>query len=137
MEKEFERKLGALNKIFEFVDDFIAANDLKDDVAFSIRLAVEELFTNLVRHNCGGSDCVTLELSRDSGQLVIRLRDFDVEPFDITKASPVDVRQSLLERRIGGLGIHLVRSIVDRLTYEYNDRTLCVTAIKKVEEKDV
>lgn len=137
MEKEFERELSALSEVFEFVDGFIAANDLKDDVAFSIRLVVEELFTNLVRHNCGGLHGITLELSRDSGQLRIRLRDFDVEPFDITKTSPVDVRQSLMERKIGGLGIHLVRSVVDKLTYEYHDRTLCVTAIKKVEEEDV
>lgn len=137
MERKFERKLSALTEVFEFVDDFIAASDLKEGAAFSIRLVVEELFTNLVRHNCGGLDRVTLELSRDSGQLVVRLRDFNVEPFDITKTSPVDVRQSLMERRIGGLGIHLVRSVVDKLTYEYSDRTLCVTAIKKVEEKDV
>jgi anti-sigma regulatory factor (Ser/Thr protein kinase) len=137
MEKEFERKLGALDEVFVFVDEFIAANDLRDEVAFSIRLAVEELFTNLVRHNCGGRKHIGVELSHDSGELVIRLTDFDVEPFDITKASAVDVRQSLMERRIGGLGIHLVRSVVDRLTYEYNDRTLRVTAIKKVEEKDV
>jgi len=137
MEREFERKLDALDEIFVFIDDFISANDLKDDVAFSIRLAVEELFTNLVRHNYGGRDHISLELTRDSRQLIVKLSDFDVEPFDITKATPVDVRQSLMDRKIGGLGIHLVRSVVDKLTYEYSDRTLCVTAIKKVEEKDV
>ncbi len=137
MEKEFERELGALDEIFVFTDEFLATNDLSGEVAFSIRLAVEELFTNLVRHNCGGRQHINIELRRDSNRLVIKLTDFDVEPFDITKASPVDVRQSLMERRIGGLGIHLVRSVVDRLTYEYNDRTLRVTAIKKVEEKDV
>ncbi|UCF79437.1 MAG: ATP-binding protein [Candidatus Eiseniibacteriota bacterium] len=137
MEREFNRNLAALNEVFLFVDEFIAAAGLKEDAAFSVRLAVEELFTNLVRHNCGGRDHITIELERDAGQLVIRLKDFDVEPFDITKASPVDVRQSLEERRIGGLGIHLVRSIVDKLTYEYENRTLCVTAKKKLEGKDV
>lgn len=137
MEREFERKLDALNEIFVFIDDFISDNDLEEDVAFSIRLAVEELFTNLVKHNFGGRDYISLELTQDSGRLIVKLSDFDVEPFDITQASPVDVRQSLMDRKIGGLGIHLVRSVVDKLTYEYQDRTLRVTAIKKVEEKDV
>jgi serine/threonine-protein kinase RsbW len=137
MEKTFDRELSVLDDIFVFIDDFIGANSLSDDVAFSVRLAVEELFTNLVRHNSGGGDTINVELTRDGALLVIELTDFDVEPFDITKTSPVDVREALMDRRIGGLGVHLVRSVVDKLTYEYSDRTLRVTAIKKVEGKDV
>jgi anti-sigma regulatory factor (Ser/Thr protein kinase) len=44
----------------------------------------------------------------------------------------VDVSQSLEERKVGGLGVHLIRSLFDTLEYDYKDRTLCVTATKSL-----
>lgn len=137
MKKKFKRELTALDGIFGFVEDFTTTNRVGEDVTFSVKLAVEELFTNLLKHNTGGSDHIDIDLSREENKLVIVLKDFDVEPFDITQTKPVDIHQPLDERMIGGLGIHLVKSIVDKLTYEYKDRILCVTAIKNLEGKDV
>ncbi|NIO02266.1 MAG: hypothetical protein GTO42_08995 [Candidatus Latescibacteria bacterium] len=137
MEKNFKREISALDEIFSFVDDFVTESRIDDAVAFSIRLAVEELFTNFVRHNTGGLDHIAISLKRDSNQLLIQLKDFQVEPFDMTKVKSVDVDLPLEKRKAGELGIHLVKSIVDKLSYEYSKRTLCVTAIKNLEEQDV
>jgi anti-sigma regulatory factor (Ser/Thr protein kinase) len=132
MEKSFKRELRTLDRVFEFVDEFVASNGLGDDVAFPLKLAVEELFTNFVRHNSGGQDSIYISLNKADGRLVIKLKDFDVEPFDGMGAPRVNVRQSLRERKVGGLGIHLIRSLFDTLEYDYKDRTLCVTATKKL-----
>lgn len=132
MEKSFKRELRTLEQVFDFVDEFIASNGLGDDVAFPLKLAVEELFTNFVRHNSGGQDRIYISLSKTDGRLVVRLKDFDVEPFYASGAPPVDVRQSLEERKVGGLGVHLIRNLFDTLEYDYKDRTLCVTATKRL-----
>lgn len=136
MEKNFKREINALEAVFAFVDDFLSANGVSERIALSIKLVVEELFTNLVRHNITEHDHITLCLDRDSDQLIIRLKDYDVEPFEMPEEE-VDVRKPLDERKVGGLGIHLVKNIVDKLTYEYMDRTLLVTVIKKLEDGDV
>lgn len=136
MERQFKREIGSLDEIFDFVDDFTSSHDISEDTAFSLRLVVEELFTNLVRHNVGGRDHIPIRLDKDSNQLTLQLKDFDVEPI-ATPEIQVDVRQPLSERKVGGLGIHLVKSVVDTLTYDYKNGTLCVTAIKNMEDKDV
>lgn len=131
-ERTFGRETEALPDVFQFVDDFLASNDIEEGAAFATKLAVEELFTNLVRHNLGGQDSIAISLRRGPGEIVVELKDFDVASFDITKVPPVDTEQALQDRQIGGLGLHLVRSVIDRITYEYYDRTMHITAVKKL-----
>ena len=64
--------------------------------------------------------------------LAIRLRDFDVERFDPTQTPPVDTSRPIAERRAGGLGIHLVRQIADRIHYDYQGRDSTITVTKVV-----
>ena len=59
--------------------------------------------------------------------------DFDAEPFDADEVAPPALSAPIGERRAGGLGLHLVRSLVDELTYEYRDRELRVLVTKKLE----
>ncbi len=49
----------------------------------------------------------------------------------------LDVTKTLEERRIGGIGLHLVRNVVDKITYEYEDRNACITLIKHLEDTNV
>lgn len=130
MEMKFKRDIGALDEIFVFIDNFIDDNEFDEALAFSTRLVVEEIFTNLVRHNAGGLEHISIFLDADEQCVTIRLQDFNVDPVEIPKEVPVGLDKPLSERVPGGLGIHLVKSLVDKLTYEYRDRTLTVTAIK-------
>lgn len=139
MDKKFKREISALDDIFGFVDNFIASNGIGDAAGFSTRLAVEETFTNLVRHNSGGLDhiFISLNIDRDTNRLIIQLKDFNVENFDKTKIKSAEVHLPLSEKKIGGLGTHLIKNAVDTIKYDYKNRTLCITAIKNLEEKDV
>jgi len=137
MEKKLKREISELDEIFNLIDDFFARQKLNDSGVFAVKLAIEELFTNLVRHNKGGGEHILFNLDVSNKTIVMSLTDFDVEPFDITRADPVDVSAPLAERTPGGLGLHLVKSYVDDLNYEYIDRTMRITAIKRLEEKDV
>jgi anti-sigma regulatory factor (Ser/Thr protein kinase) len=137
MERNFRREIAALDDVFRSVDKFLADQRVDERTVLTTKLVVEELFTNLVRHDVGGRDRVHVSLEREGGRLIIRLRDFDVDPFDLSDADPVDIHLPLAQRKVGGLGLHLVRNLVDELRYDYDDRTLSVTAIKNLEQADV
>jgi serine/threonine-protein kinase RsbW len=137
MEAGFARNLGVLEALFSFVERFVRSHRLDEATAFAVQLAVEELFTNLVRHNTGGAEQIAVRLDIDDGRLLVTLTDFDVDPADPDVATSAGVSLPLEDRTVGGLGIHLVKSMFDSLTYEYDDRTLRVTAVKNLEDSHV
>ena len=137
MEQGFKRDIASLDSVFEFVEGFADEHGIDEATSFAMRLAAEELFTNFVRHNRGGTESILISITVEDERLYIRLKDFDVDAVDIEQETPPDVHLPLNERRVGGLGIHLVRSMFDSLTYDYKDRTLCVTAVKNLEDTHV
>ena len=134
MEKKFRRDISSLNDIFGFVHDFLSLNHINDAVRFSIDFMVEELFTNMVKYNPGNSNDILINITKIGSRLTLSLTDFDVDPFDLTKTAEVDVTRSLAERKVGGLGIHLVKKMVDDIDYEYVDRMSKITVTKNLEK---
>lgn len=124
------RDLDALEPLFAFLAECFAAHEIDDDTAFCLKLAAEELFTNLVRHNRGSDRQIEFGFASDRERIEMRLVDSDVEPSDPSRFPRYDPEASLAERDASGLGLHLVRSVVDRLAYEYGDRTMTVIATK-------
>jgi len=132
---DFRREIEALGEVFEFLETFVDGQEVDEKTAFCINLVVEELFTNMVRHNEGGGDQITVSIERQDDQLHLELVDTDVEPFDpeTVEAPPVDA--GIGERRPGGLGIFLVQSMVDDLNYDYETegRRMRITVTKTLE----
>ncbi len=137
MKRSFERNIDALHDVFDFTSKFADSNNVDETAAFAMNLAIEELFTNIVKYSSGGGNRISILLNICDKTLIIKLTDFDVEPFDITRADRVDVMKSLEERSVGGIGLHLVRNVVDKITYEYKDRVACITLIKHLEGTNV
>ena len=133
MGKKFKRNLSSLDDIFDFIDEFSVKTGLDESVVFTMNLVVEELFTNMVKYTSGNTNKILLELKKEENNLIIHLTDFDVNPFDITETAEVDTKQSLEERRVGGLGIHLVKQMMDKIEYEYKDRQSKIILIKHLE----
>jgi anti-sigma regulatory factor (Ser/Thr protein kinase) len=132
MEAKFQRNIDSLKQIFDFASKFINQKDLDEDIAFSINLVIEELFTNMVKYHPGNSNDILISIVKDSNKLIISLTDYDVEPFDITDTKDVNPNQSLEDRRIGGLGLYFVMKMMDKVTYEYKDRQSKITLIKEL-----
>ena len=118
--REFPRDISSLDLVFDFLQAFAGTYHLDERTAFSLNIVVEELFTNMVRHNVGGSDHISLGLERDERHVYLELIDVGVEPFDPSSVAAVPVGEGIQERRPGGLGVHLVRALVDDVTYDYD-----------------
>jgi serine/threonine-protein kinase RsbW len=134
MEQRFSREISSLEQIFEFANRFAASNSLDESVSYVINFVIEEMFTNMVKYQPNNKNDILIGLLKEGNTVTITLTDFDVEPFDPTKLEEVDVRQALQERKVGGLGIHLVKKMVDTVEYEYKDRQGRITLTKRLEK---
>ena len=90
-------------------------------------LAIEEWATNVCRHAYpGGSGSVWVAVRREGPTLVVELSD-EGSPFDPTAAAEPDVSVPLSERSPGGLGLLLMRRMVDELSYRRDGHRNVVT----------
>jgi anti-sigma regulatory factor (Ser/Thr protein kinase) len=131
-QRSFPRSAASLPDIFDFMDAFFARAGVGDAHRLPMQFAVEELFTNLVKYSRGGTREIQIDLTRDDGRLLVSLTDFDVERFDIRAAPKVDVDLDIKHRKPGGLGIHLLKRMVDEVDYEYIDRRSKTTFVKRL-----
>ncbi len=136
-ERSFAKEIASLDEVFAFLEEFHAANAIGQKVALSICLVVEELFTNLVKYNTASRNPVVIRIARVGSEVNLELVDRDVDPFDPASLPEVDVTAPIEAREPGGLGFHLVRAIVDRISFDYHDRVMRIAAVKRLERGDV
>jgi len=122
MHREFARSFDSLAAIYEFAEEVLAEHDIGDEVRFPVHLAMEELFTNMVKYNPGNDNEIGVDVDVNGGRVTVTLTEFDVDEFDVTRPQDVDIHATLDERSPGGLGLHLLQNIVDMLAYDYEDR---------------
>jgi anti-sigma regulatory factor (Ser/Thr protein kinase) len=137
MKKNFERSLDSLGKVFQFTERFLDQEAIDDSLRFPINFSIEELFTNMVKYNSEGPDRILLKLKRKLDRIEVSLVDSESEPFDITRANPADTTSPLEKREPGGLGLHLIRKMVDRIDYKYADGCSKITFTKLLGLSDV
>lgn len=126
--RRFPRAVASLPELVSFVREFYAARGLDPGQAFDVDLVLEELFTNMVRHARGGLPEIEVGLAHGDGEVTVRLRDEEVEPWDPAAAPAPDLSRPAHERRPGGLGIHFVRTITRELRFEHDAGVTTVTA---------
>lgn len=106
-----------LAEIRRFVEESTATLGLEPAAIPDVGLAVDEAVTNIIVHgyqNRQGN--LEIEIGREGNSLVIRLRD-EATPFDLDSISPPDLTAPLEERSSGGMGVYLIRQIMDEAIY--------------------
>ena len=131
MQKTFSRSFDALGDIYVFTESVLDSGGIGDAVRFPVHLAMEELFTNMVKYCPDNHNDVLLDVTTRDGGVSVAITDYDVEPFDVTAPRDVDTEQPLDGRIPGGLGLHLVQQMVDSLEYDYHDRQSTVRFTKE------
>jgi phosphoserine phosphatase len=117
--RAFRRGVDSLQDIFDFTSEVFARQQIDASLLQTVDFTVEELFTNMVKYSKMSDAAVDLTLTGIAGGVEVTLTDHDVEPFDVTQSPDVDIGMPIEERKPGGLGLHLIRRMVDSIEYQY------------------
>jgi len=118
----FRRSFDAIDDIFAFTADAFDRERIEPGVRPSVDLVLEELFTNVVKYGHSGETPempLRVELTKVPDGVEVVFTDDDATPFDPTRAPEVDIEAPIEERRPGGLGLHLIRKLVESIEYRY------------------
>ena len=116
-----------------FVEEICETIGIDMSTAMSLNLAIEEAVVNVMdyAYPAGTKGNINIEAKANDHRLKFIITDWGT-PFDPTEKSEVDTTLSAEERPIGGLGIHLVRQIMDSINYERTDGKNVLTLRKKL-----
>ncbi len=103
-----------LPKALDALEAILTSRGLSASLRGELRLITEEAATNVLKYASAQNIELTLEL--DEREARLELRD-DGLPFDPLEAPPPDLDSPLDERPVGGLGIHLLKELTDRIRY--------------------
>lgn len=111
-------RLDGLDALSTRIEGFMEAAGIAATPAYRLQLAVDEFFNNAVDYGYpdGRAGEIAIEVRRSGDRLLLVFSD-DGDPFDPFAAPAPDLGASLEERRIGGLGVHLVRTLSDSFAY--------------------
>jgi len=135
MEIRAKNDLSEIERVSQFATEFGERVGLPERIIFAMNLALEEILVNIINYGYedGGVHDIRVRLAIDgAGALVIEVED-DARPFDPTSMPDVDLEQSLEDRNIGGLGIHLVRTLFDDFEYHRREPHGNLLVLKKRE----
>ena len=125
-------------QLADFVDMVCEEVGMDMAVAIQMNLAMEEAVVNVMNYAYPADTVgdVTIEAVTIADQLQFTITDSGI-PFDPTAKAEVDTTLSAEERPIGGLGIHLVRQLMDSINYERIDGKNVLTLRKKFDKPPV
>lgn len=110
--------LESMEQVTAFLEQALEEAEVPMKVIAQINIAADEIFSNIARYS-GASDA-TIGISADDG--IIRLRFADNgQPYNPTEKDDPDITLTAEDRRIGGLGIYIVKKSMDSVEYEYHD----------------
>ncbi len=119
---DFEYRLAndiaRLADLAERVEAFGAEQRLPANVVNAVNVVVDEAVSNAINHgyDAGAHGEIVVRVCRGADGVLVEIED-DGRPFDPLQAPPPDLTLPLEQRPIGGLGIHLIRNLMDEVTY--------------------
>jgi anti-sigma regulatory factor (Ser/Thr protein kinase) len=122
-----------LVRLAEAVERFGAEQHLPDDTLTNINLVLDELVSNVIKYSGAGDSegAISVSLVREGGRLTIEVSD-DGIAFNPLEAAPPNLDLPIMERPVGGLGIHIVKALTETTAYrrenERNHLTMTMRA---------
>ena len=109
-----------LEQIPAAVEEFAERDNWPPDLVFKLNLVLEELGVNIVNYS-GATGDIEISLASDANMVRVEIAD-NGRPFNpLNELDTPDISAPLGERPVGGLGVHLVRSMMDELSYSRED----------------
>lgn len=130
-------KMEAVGEATRALERFLEDRRVPADVSFSASLVLEEVTTNVIKYSYEDTKDheILLQAHLDKGCLVLSFTD-DGREFDPRRAASPDFEKPLEERPIGGLGIHLLRNLAERMDYRRLEGKNTLTVYLSLRPKD-
>ncbi len=126
-------KLEGMDVILAFVSLLLDINGCSTKARTQVRMAIEELYVNVTLYAYSSQDgWAEMRGSVEDGVATIKLIDGG-RPFDPLAKDDPDIMLSGEEREIGGLGIYMVKTMMDEVEYEYRDGCNQLTLRKQLD----
>jgi sigma-B regulation protein RsbU (phosphoserine phosphatase) len=131
---ELKNNLPEIERLARITDDFGLRHQL-NETSHNVKVALDEILTNVISYayDDAREHIIVIRLSLDQEKWTVEVED-DGRPFNPLNAPEPDTKQLLEERPIGGLGIHLVRKLIDELEYRRQNNRNILTMRLKVKE---
>jgi anti-sigma regulatory factor (Ser/Thr protein kinase) len=111
--------IAEIPRLLDWVEECCAQCGVDGETPFKFALALEEAVANVINHAFAGTSTpprIAVELAIDGDRVAAEVTD-NGRPFDPTAAPEPDRAAPLKDRDVGGLGIHLIRRMMDRVDY--------------------
>ena len=118
--------MSELDVLCQNLEKFGQSMGLSQKCIFEANLALDELFTNIISYGFDDKNehTISITISLQNDELVFNIED-DGIPFNPTKVESPDLECTIEECRIGGLGIHLAKNLMDEVCYQRcNDKNV-------------
>ena len=118
-----QAELSRLDEVLAFIDGVLAEADCPPKVSMGIAVAAEEIFVNIAHYAFpDGEGEATIQVSFEGDKEAVRLDFIDGGlPYNPLSREDPDLTLSAEARRIGGLGVFMVKKMMDEVSYEYKD----------------
>jgi serine/threonine-protein kinase RsbW len=128
----FPAQFEYLDEIRSHVGEKARAAGFSDKAIYAIQLAADEAASNIIEHAYAGRSDGSFELDCEvrGNELILTFVDHGIS-FDISKVSKPDLKADLSERKIGGLGIYLMRKLMDKVQYKSDKGENVLTLMKR------
>jgi len=131
--KTFDRRTDELESVFNFLKKNGEKFGIHGKQQFEIELSVEEVFMNMVRHNSQSDESIEITVEKkDENKIIICLIDHEDIPFDLTSIEEVDLEKYIEEKKTGGLGIHLIKQLMDEIKFEHRNGVSSIRLVKHI-----
>lgn len=114
------------------VEQVLEERQLPSKAVFAVQLAIDELVSNIIKYGSGSSDSgIALRLTFDDKAIQVEI-EHEGEPFNPFEVAEPNLDESVSDRPIGGLGIHLTRNVMDDCEFSYRDGRNMLVLRKKL-----
>lgn len=115
----FKNQLSEITRLHEVVASYCDQHQVSQDIQQIINLALEELIVNTISYGFTDQNehDIVVSFNIIHNELIAIIEDDGIAFNPLTSNSP-DFEANLADMRIGGLGIHLVKTMVDKIEYE-------------------
>lgn len=125
--------ISQITRLYEFIEELGNEFSLSPDTVFNLNLVLEEAVVNIINYAYPKEEhqYIYLSATMKEESIILVLTDTGKE-FDPTAAPEADITLSADERQIGGLGIFLIRQIMNEVKYERIEGKNVLTLEKKL-----